>query len=74
MPESPPKPREPMTIIVTSRDMSSSMSMGEPSAMVWPIFSSGATSCAMARASSIFSMVSDCRSSNSSCGGTMPSA
>ena len=74
MPVRPPMPREPMTIVVTSFDISSSMSMGEPSAMVCPILMSGATSRAISRAASIFSEVSACSSSKSSCGGTIPSA
>ena len=34
MPDKPPMPREPMTIMVTSCDISSSISIGEPSATV----------------------------------------
>ena len=44
IPERPPSPREPITIMVTYLDISSSMSMGLPSAMVCPILISGATS------------------------------
>ena len=74
MPEIPLKPRDPITTMVDSLDISSSMSIAEPSATAWPMCRSGATSSATSRARSTVCKVSRCSSSKTSCGGTMPSA